>query len=208
MKKPVRTIETPEVRRDQILRSALRVFSKKGIQKASVNDVVRDAGISKGLVYLYFKGKDALIEAVMQRLFAPDLKRARRLIEATGSARGRLLEYARSIAVDAERYRKLLPLLFEYYSMLGRNKKLRAITANYYRQQEDLLRRLVQQGMKSGEFSDAVDPETVAVSLLALQEGFILRWMMEPDTTDWPAQAEQAVNLQLSSITVITESCV
>jgi hypothetical protein len=38
------------------------------------------------------------------------------------------------------------------------------------------------------------------VSLLALQEGFILRWMMEPDTTDWPAQAEQAVNLMLKGL--------
>jgi AcrR family transcriptional regulator len=200
--------QAPEARPSQIVAGALRVFSRRGVQCASVEEIAAEAGVSKGLMYLYFKGKDALIEAVMQRLFAPDLKRAQRLIEAPGGARERLLEYARTIAVDAERYHKLLPLLFEYYSMLGRNKKLRAITANYYRQQEDLLRRLVQQGMKSGEFSDAVDPETVAVSLLALQEGFILRWMMEPDTTDWPAQAEQAVNLQLSSITVKTESCV
>lgn len=173
-----------------------------------MDDVVQDAGISKGLVYLYFKGKDALIEAVMKRLFAPDLERARRLIEAPGSACERLREYARAIAVDAERYRKLLPLLFEYYSMLGRNKKLRKITGGYYRQQEELLRGLVQQGIRSGEFSEVVDAETVAVSLLALQEGFIIRWMMEPDTTDWPAQAEQAMNLLLNSITAETAACV
>lgn len=200
MNQKSRTIERPEVRTQQIVDAALRMFSRKGVQRTSVNDIVAEAGISKGLVYLYFKGKEALIEAVMARLFAPDLNRAERLLEEDAPARERLLEYARTMALDAERYRKLLPLFFEYYSMMGRHKKLRNITADYYRQQENLLRGLVRQGMKTGEFAEDVDAETVAVSLLAMQEGFIMRWMMEPDTTDWPAQAEHAVGLLLNSL--------
>lgn len=195
-----RTVETSEVRIRQIVDAALSVFTRKGVQQASINEIVAEAGVSKGLLYLYFKGKDALIEAVMSRLFAPDLKTAQHLLEKEAPATQRLQEYARAMAADAVRYRKLLPLFFEYYSMLGRNKNLRKITARYYRQQEHLFCGLVRQGIEAGEFAEDIDAETVALSLLALQEGFIMRWMMEPDTTDWPAQAEASTVLLLNSI--------
>lgn len=174
----------------------MRVFAKKGVQQSSVDAIVEDAGISKGLLYLYFKSKDALIEAVMKRLFAPDLKLAERLLRGEGPATERLLEYARLFAIDVERYRRLLPLFFEYYGLLGRSRKLRAITGDYYRQQEGLLKALVQQGIDAGEFR-ARDAETAAFTLLALQEGLIMRWMMQPDTTDWAAQAVAAMEMLL-----------
>jgi len=191
--------QAPEARPSQIVAGALRVFSRRGVQCASVEEIAAEAGVSKGLMYLYFKGKDALIEAVMKQLFTPDLKRAERLIRQEGAASLKLMTYARTFAAETERYRKLLPLFFEYYALLGRNRKLRDITARYYREQEGLLRTLVQQGIAAGEFAGC-DAETVAFTLLAMQEGLIMRWMMQTDTTDWPSQAESSVSMVLAAV--------
>ncbi|MEK6189539.1 MAG: TetR/AcrR family transcriptional regulator [Carnobacterium alterfunditum] len=47
-------------KRDRILNSAMKEFSKNTFQKASTNKIVEDAGISKGLLFHYFGNKEKL----------------------------------------------------------------------------------------------------------------------------------------------------
>ncbi len=47
-----------EERRSQILLSALKIFTKKGLAAAKMSDISEDTGISYGLVYHYFKSKE------------------------------------------------------------------------------------------------------------------------------------------------------
>src|SRR5512143_3973213 len=56
-------------RRERLLESAGRLFSLWGFDKTSMDDVAREAGVSKGAVYLEFQGKDALFKAVLYREF-------------------------------------------------------------------------------------------------------------------------------------------
>ena len=60
-----------EARPDEVLDAALEMFLEKGFAAAKVEDVARRAGISKGLVYLYFPSKDALLEAIVHRAISP-----------------------------------------------------------------------------------------------------------------------------------------
>jgi AcrR family transcriptional regulator len=52
-----------EERREQILDAALGVFSEKGFAGASIRDIARAAGVTDGLIYHYFDGKEQLEEA-------------------------------------------------------------------------------------------------------------------------------------------------
>ncbi|MDO1584320.1 TetR/AcrR family transcriptional regulator [Rhizobium oryzicola] len=54
-------------KREQILDGAKRVFMKLGFDAASMNDITREAGVSKGTIYVYFNGKDDLFSAIMER---------------------------------------------------------------------------------------------------------------------------------------------
>lgn len=49
-------------KKDRIINSALEEFSKNSFNKASTNNIVKNAGISKGLLYHYFKSKKNLYE--------------------------------------------------------------------------------------------------------------------------------------------------
>lgn len=55
------------VKRGQILDGAKRVFMKMGYDAASMNDVTREAGVSKGTIYVYFQSKEELFAALIDR---------------------------------------------------------------------------------------------------------------------------------------------
>ncbi|MBU0487894.1 MAG: TetR/AcrR family transcriptional regulator [Bacteroidetes bacterium] len=52
-------------KREAILDAGLNVFANKGFHNASMNEVAQLAGISKGLIYNYFKSKEDLLQEIM-----------------------------------------------------------------------------------------------------------------------------------------------
>jgi len=92
-------------KRDQILKGAYNVFSRMGFDAASMNDITREANVSKGTIYVYFQNKEELFEALIDRkrqaLFA-DMQMA---IEGDDPVEEKLYRYgslvARLITCDA-----------------------------------------------------------------------------------------------------------
>ncbi len=54
-------------KREQIIDGAKRVFMQKGFDAASMNDITREAGVSKGTIYVYFDNKEDLFVAMVER---------------------------------------------------------------------------------------------------------------------------------------------
>jgi AcrR family transcriptional regulator len=55
-----------EARPQEILEAALAVFAEKGFAAARMDDIAARAGVTKGTIYLYFDGKEALFKALLQ----------------------------------------------------------------------------------------------------------------------------------------------
>lgn len=58
----------PEVRRDQLLDSAEKLFAEKGYAETTVADIADAAGVAKGTFYLYFPSKEHCVIALGERL--------------------------------------------------------------------------------------------------------------------------------------------
>ena len=58
--------EQEPAKRRQILDGARRVFLADGFDGASMNDIARVAGVSKGTLYVYFDSKESLFEALIR----------------------------------------------------------------------------------------------------------------------------------------------
>lgn len=56
-----------QVRRDQILSAALRLWARQGFDGTPVDAIAREAGLAKGTVYLYFPTKESMLQAVIER---------------------------------------------------------------------------------------------------------------------------------------------
>lgn len=59
-------------RQEQILDAAGKTFARLGFNHASMDDIVAEAGLSKGALYWYYESKDAIILALIERFFARD----------------------------------------------------------------------------------------------------------------------------------------
>jgi AcrR family transcriptional regulator len=57
---------------EKIISAALDVFKQKGFHRASMEEIAKQAEVSKGLAYNYFRSKEHLLAAVMERRFNED----------------------------------------------------------------------------------------------------------------------------------------
>ena len=73
MKQP-RWKRRAEDRPREICTAALDVFAEKGFAAARLEEIARQAGVSKGTLYLYFKDKEDLFRAVVRDTVAPNIE--------------------------------------------------------------------------------------------------------------------------------------
>jgi AcrR family transcriptional regulator len=60
--------ETAKLRRDHILQAATDVFAKQGFRTATIKQVAKAAGVADGTIYNVFANKDAMLNALLDRL--------------------------------------------------------------------------------------------------------------------------------------------
>ena len=81
--------------RECLMQSAARVFTRRGLQQASIDEVAEDAGFTKGAFYANFKSKEELFLVMLDDRFAEALERLERMLAGTHelrvSRRGQIL---------------------------------------------------------------------------------------------------------------------
>ena len=190
-----------EERKQQILDAAIAVFARLGFRAARMDDVAEQAGLPKGALYLYYKSKDAIIAALLQRLFAQEFKHLQALVESDsqGLVVEQLLILTRQFASMMQWMGRLMPIAFEFYAIAGRDKTVRQFLKEYFADYRLLLARLIERGIAQGELRD-IDAEAAAITLTALFEGLGLLFFVDPEATRWADQAETSVRLLLSGL--------
>lgn len=188
-----------EERTEQIIEAALKIFAEHGVEKARMEDVGSEAGLSKATLYLYFKTKDALIGVIMRRLFASMLRGFRTPATGEGAVKEQLRQFAARLVAELHRMQPLLPLLYEFYAMGLRKSAAREVLGEFVAEFIAILAPVIAQGIASGELR-AVDAEKVAIALAALLEGTLLLWAFAPERVDLEAQILYGTELLLSSL--------
>ena len=61
-----------EERRAHVLASAARCFAREGFHRATMQDVVRESGLSPGALYRYFASKEELVAAIAEERHAAE----------------------------------------------------------------------------------------------------------------------------------------
>ncbi len=62
-----RTPQDPKIRIDEILDAAEPLFSANGYRKTTVSDIAKKMGVAQGMLYYYFKSKEEILEALINR---------------------------------------------------------------------------------------------------------------------------------------------
>lgn len=176
--------DVSEERRPQIIDAAIRVFTRKGYRNATMPDVAREAGLSVGGVYWYFKGKDEIIGAILERTFSQDLGALTGLLGAGRPSAERLREFVDEYAASFDEWQWMNAIGMEFYGEAAHNEKVQAVIQSYLARYRAALAELIAQGVQRGEFRP-VDPVDAANALLALEEGLSQLLAADPQGIRW-----------------------
>lgn len=64
-----------------ILDSMQKLMQKKEAKSISVSDIAKEAGIGKGSIYYYFRSKEEIVDAVIERSYSKAIKKAEELVQ-------------------------------------------------------------------------------------------------------------------------------
>jgi len=180
----------PEKRR-AILHAAVRVFAEKGYHGCRIADVARQAGVAYGLVYHYFRNKEALLEKVFEEQWAIFLAAVRAIREGPGSSAERLAGVCR-FAVDVL---KTAPAAVRVL-LLEMARTPNVVRAGHTRQTfEDALRlvaEMIADGQKAGEIRREIDPMVAAAGLLGALELSLTAMVLGTVPSGTEAEVERA----------------
>ncbi|AZO29884.1 MULTISPECIES: TetR/AcrR family transcriptional regulator [Mesorhizobium] len=157
-----RVIKHPELRREELLDQAQALFLTHGYDKASLNDVIAAAGISKGAFYHYFPSKEALLEALAERFAKQALAGVQDILadpalDPLGRLNALLAKSRQAKIETAAEAWALFETLFRPENLVLFHRINLAASASF----SPLLVEIIRQGVKDGTFR-TFDPEGVA----------------------------------------------
>jgi AcrR family transcriptional regulator len=177
----VRTRPTRDDTRDKLFEAAARVFEEQGINAASIETIAAAAGFTRGAFYSNFDSKEELIFAMLEDQVEQSIRRHLDLL----TKHQDLQDY-----LDA--YRKMggpqdplghAPLLhMEMILFVARAENRRPELAKRLRARRQMLTEIVT-SISKHEGKNFENPGWVAAILLALEDGFRLHRLIDPETT-------------------------
>ena len=154
----IKNTRRPEARPSEILTAALDLFVEKGFTATRMEDVASRAGLSKAAIYLYFKDKTALLQALVNAVAGANLAAAREAVSRHEGPAGPLLRQIVMLMAGRFVESRLPELIKVVISESRAHPELgRLYLDGVIRQGLPMFEEVVRRGMASGEFRP-VDP--------------------------------------------------
>jgi AcrR family transcriptional regulator len=152
-----------ERRRREILLAAARVFARMGYDGATLDDIAEQFGATKAAIYYHFRSKEEIYTEIRATAVRDAIERLEAILARDdppdASLRAAVLDLVSHIFEDLDRYANILrtgrSLSPESY------QSVRALQRRY----EDLIRSIIETGVRQGIFADR-DPTLMTFTLL------------------------------------------
>jgi len=172
--------EHKQARRGQIVEAAIKCFSRKGFHPATMQDICKEAGLSAGAVYSYFKSKEEIIQVMAQTsaeqndaIFA-SIQQDMPVREALAYIKDIFFRQMLEQPLAQECGRMDLMLMGE---ALSDPTIMQAYQSNIQRFVEQLSK-LIRRGKTRGELKQAVDEHALASLLFATHQGLMIQMLL------------------------------
>jgi AcrR family transcriptional regulator len=166
-----------ERRRQQIIVAAKKVFSEKGFNKATMDDIAGEAELSPGTLYLYFKNKEELYASLSLRILHYLHIRVEHVAKSQDLGPIEKLDAMIDAMYDVYEFD---PLVIINMFHLQSSETLRNLSPDLLEEIEDLSRKSIggislifKEGIKSGEFVD-IHPMALSDIFWSLFSGVVL----------------------------------
>lgn len=185
-----------EERPQEITEAAFAAFAEKGYAATRVDDVAKRAGVSKGLLYLYFKTKEELFKAVVRSFVVPKIDALVAIIDSSELSseeflRGPFLDFVKTLPGSpvSVLIRLMIaegpkhPDLLQYYWDKVVSRGLAAITE------------LLERGVENGEFQRSIVNDLPHLFVMPVVFSVVFKSLFEKQCPDTDRLIETQVDL-------------
>ncbi len=186
-----------EETRAKIMESAVKLFSTQGYNKASVDDICTEAGISKGAFYHHFKTKQELFLALLDGW----LQTIDNAIEASKdkTAPETFMQMTEAFPYIFATAGENLPIFLEFWTQASRDKKIWDASIAPYRRYHKYFTSLIKKGVEEGSFVE-VDPALASRMIVSTAMGLLLQSLLDPKGANWEKVARGSTSMLVNSL--------
>ena len=181
-----------------ILEAAVKQFSVHGYNKASVDSICEQAGVSKGAFYHHFQTKQdvflALLDGWLQTFDKVIEASKDRPVPETFQMMTEYFPYIFESASDN------LPMFLEFLLQASRDDKIWQASIAPYRRYHKHFASLIKRGVAEGSFVD-VDPNLAARLIVSAAMGLLLQSLLDPEGAKWEKVARETMQVMMAGLT-------
>lgn len=156
----------PKPRKEEILDVATRQFAERGYEGTSMNDVAEAVGVRKASLFYHFETKDALYEAVLDRLIATIATPLGAAYDAAGPWEERLVNAADTVTAMLASHPYAAKLLLREAMDWG--PVIRGQLSEHAVAVMEMSAAFIRAGQEAGVFAKSADARQIMVSLVGL----------------------------------------
>ena len=174
----MRIVKEPEVRKNEILDAAERIFAAKGYEAATVIDVLEAVKIAKGTFYYYFKSKEDVLDAIIERRISEGVKRAEEIAASPLPPMQKLLAIIMAQKPQNQVQEDFTSVLHEKDNAKLHQKSL----TQYVLRLSPCLGKVIEEGIEAGVFSTSFPKESAEIFYtvaLVLFDDDYFKWTKE-----------------------------
>ncbi len=188
-------------RPQEITDAALAAFAEKGYAATRVDDVAKRAGVSKGLLYLYFKTKEELFKAVVRSFVVPRIDALTQIIESSELSseeflRGPFLDFVKTLPGS--------PISVVIRLMIAEGPKHPDLVQFYW---DNVVSRglgaigeLLQRGVQTGEFRKSAVTEQPHLFIMPVVFSVVFKLLFEKQSMDTNRLIETQIDLLITHL--------
>ena len=175
-------------KKDQILDTSLQLFMKKGFDATSISDILSQLDIARGTLYYHFESKEAIMDAIIERLLNQVLEKIEKLMTNDSlSQTEKFMGFFTSINLtQLTGDEEIVDYFNQPQNALFHEKSNRLLIKKL----SSVLAQIISEGMESGLFDTPFPAETAELILVGIT-GFV-------DSKDSPAD-EDSMNHRMES---------
>ena len=159
-----------EERQSQIMEAAMKVITRKGFSSARIDDIVNEAGLSKGAIYHHYEGKKDLFLALIDHWETQTFPNFYSRNGKERSASDTLRDFSEEIIKVFKTRSYVFQVEVEFWSLANQDDEIRIRSQELYEKIINLFELVIIKGIREKEFIK-VDTRITAIYILSVFQG-------------------------------------
>ena len=190
-----------EERKSQIMDAAMKVITRKGFSNTRMDDIVNEAGLSKGAIYHHYEGKKgiflALIEHWETQTFPDFYSRNGKERSATDTLR----DFANEVYKVFKSRSYVFQAEVEFWALANQDDEIRKRSQELYEKIINLFELVVNKGIREKEFIQ-IDSRITAICILSVFQGINWFCIFNDNKIDAKDYIQKSIELILTGLKI------